>query len=169
MSFYYYSGHRIKCEITNKLKMTILTIEYFKFFFFSFQLSGEVILQIASEPVLPFSALDIALGVQNSLKGECSLNAYNFDEWKVFKYFQQGLDKVSTVLKIITMIWLCSCKGKMRAVEKCLSHPTDRNETDLCVTEGSVSQTGGVWLLPFITEIWISSRSFCNYSQIHCD
>lgn len=60
--------------------MTILTAEYSKFFFFSFQLSGEVILQIASEPVLPFSALDIALGVQNSLKGECSLNAYNFDE-----------------------------------------------------------------------------------------
>lgn len=42
------------------------------------------------------------------------------------------------------MIWLCSSKGKMRAVEKCLSHPADRNETDLCVTEGSVSQTGGV-------------------------
>ncbi|XP_055482081.1 inactive N-acetylated-alpha-linked acidic dipeptidase-like protein 2 [Psammomys obesus] len=34
------------------------------------KLSGEVILQIASEPVLPFSALDIALGVQNSLKGD---------------------------------------------------------------------------------------------------
>ncbi|XP_031232306.1 inactive N-acetylated-alpha-linked acidic dipeptidase-like protein 2 isoform X2 [Mastomys coucha] len=33
------------------------------------KLSGEVILQIASEPVLPFNALDIALGVQNSLKG----------------------------------------------------------------------------------------------------
>lgn len=60
--------------------MTILAIEYSKFFFFSFQLSGEVILQIANEPVLPFSALDIALGVQNSLKGECSLNAHNFDE-----------------------------------------------------------------------------------------
>lgn len=27
----------------------------------------------------------------------------------------------------------------MRAVEKCLSQPADRNETDLCVTEGSVS------------------------------
>ncbi|KAM7331009.1 hypothetical protein ACRRTK_010198 [Alexandromys fortis] len=33
-------------------------------------LSGEVILQLASEPVLPFSALDIALGVQNSLRGD---------------------------------------------------------------------------------------------------
>ncbi|ELK25458.1 Inactive N-acetylated-alpha-linked acidic dipeptidase-like protein 2 [Myotis davidii] len=34
------------------------------------QLSGEVILQIANEPVLPFNALDIALEVQNSLKGD---------------------------------------------------------------------------------------------------
>ncbi|XP_077017184.1 inactive N-acetylated-alpha-linked acidic dipeptidase-like protein 2 isoform X3 [Tamandua tetradactyla] len=32
------------------------------------KLSGEVILQIANEPVLPFNALDIALEVQNSLK-----------------------------------------------------------------------------------------------------
>lgn len=63
---------------------------------------------------------------------------------KVFKYFEQGLNKVSSVLKIITMIWLCSSEGKMRTVEKCLSHPVVRNERDLCVTEGSVSQTGGV-------------------------
>uniref|UniRef100_A0A5F4W9C7 N-acetylated alpha-linked acidic dipeptidase like 2 n=1 Tax=Callithrix jacchus TaxID=9483 RepID=A0A5F4W9C7_CALJA len=34
------------------------------------QLSGEVILQIANEPVLPFNALDIALEVQNNLKGD---------------------------------------------------------------------------------------------------
>uniref|UniRef100_A0A452F678 N-acetylated alpha-linked acidic dipeptidase like 2 n=1 Tax=Capra hircus TaxID=9925 RepID=A0A452F678_CAPHI len=34
------------------------------------KLSGEVILQIASEPVLPFNALDIALEVQNNLKGD---------------------------------------------------------------------------------------------------
>ncbi|KAM7133827.1 inactive N-acetylated-alpha-linked acidic dipeptidase-like protein 2 isoform 3-T3 [Molossus nigricans] len=34
------------------------------------QLSGEVILQIANEPVLPFNALDIALEVQNSLKSD---------------------------------------------------------------------------------------------------
>ncbi|KAM8771034.1 LOW QUALITY PROTEIN: inactive N-acetylated-alpha-linked acidic dipeptidase-like protein 2 [Rhynchonycteris naso] len=34
------------------------------------KLSGEVILQLANEPVLPFSALDIALEVQNSLKGD---------------------------------------------------------------------------------------------------
>uniref|UniRef100_A0A8D1LWI7 N-acetylated alpha-linked acidic dipeptidase like 2 n=1 Tax=Sus scrofa TaxID=9823 RepID=A0A8D1LWI7_PIG len=34
------------------------------------KLSGEVILQIANEPVLPFNALDIALEVQNSLKGD---------------------------------------------------------------------------------------------------
>ncbi|XP_040858524.1 inactive N-acetylated-alpha-linked acidic dipeptidase-like protein 2 [Ochotona curzoniae] len=34
------------------------------------KLSGEVILQIANEPVLPFSALDIALEVQNNLKGD---------------------------------------------------------------------------------------------------
>ncbi|XP_059778010.1 inactive N-acetylated-alpha-linked acidic dipeptidase-like protein 2 isoform X3 [Balaenoptera ricei] len=34
------------------------------------ELSGEVILQIANEPVLPFNALDIALEVQNSLKGD---------------------------------------------------------------------------------------------------
>ncbi|XP_007946285.2 inactive N-acetylated-alpha-linked acidic dipeptidase-like protein 2 [Orycteropus afer afer] len=33
------------------------------------KLTGEVILQIANEPVLPFNALDIALEVQNSLKG----------------------------------------------------------------------------------------------------
>lgn len=34
------------------------------------KLSGEVILRLANEPVLPFSALDIALAVQNSLKGD---------------------------------------------------------------------------------------------------
>ncbi|XP_045395651.1 inactive N-acetylated-alpha-linked acidic dipeptidase-like protein 2 isoform X3 [Lemur catta] len=34
------------------------------------KLSGEVILQIANEPVLPYNALDIALEVQNSLKGD---------------------------------------------------------------------------------------------------
>ncbi|XP_036299646.1 inactive N-acetylated-alpha-linked acidic dipeptidase-like protein 2 isoform X1 [Pipistrellus kuhlii] len=34
------------------------------------KLSGEVILQIANEPVLPFNVLDIALEVQNSLKGD---------------------------------------------------------------------------------------------------
>ncbi|KAM5277073.1 inactive N-acetylated-alpha-linked acidic dipeptidase-like protein 2 isoform 1-T1 [Hipposideros larvatus] len=34
------------------------------------KLSGEVILQIANEPVLPFNALDIAIEVQNSLKGD---------------------------------------------------------------------------------------------------
>ncbi|XP_059867099.1 inactive N-acetylated-alpha-linked acidic dipeptidase-like protein 2 isoform X3 [Delphinus delphis] len=34
------------------------------------ELSGEVILQIANEPVLPFNALDIALEVQKSLKGD---------------------------------------------------------------------------------------------------
>ena len=38
-------------------------------FFCIFQLTGQVTLQIASEPVLPFNALDIALEVQNSLKG----------------------------------------------------------------------------------------------------
>nr|XP_025863555.1 inactive N-acetylated-alpha-linked acidic dipeptidase-like protein 2 isoform X1 [Vulpes vulpes] len=34
------------------------------------KLTGEVILQIANEPVLPFNALDVALEVQNSLKGD---------------------------------------------------------------------------------------------------
>ncbi|XP_062960623.1 inactive N-acetylated-alpha-linked acidic dipeptidase-like protein 2 [Cynocephalus volans] len=34
------------------------------------KLSGEVILQIANDPVLPFNALDIALEVQSSLKGD---------------------------------------------------------------------------------------------------
>ncbi|XP_005506675.3 inactive N-acetylated-alpha-linked acidic dipeptidase-like protein 2 isoform X1 [Columba livia] len=34
------------------------------------KLTGQVTLQIASEPVLPFNALDIALEVQNSLKGD---------------------------------------------------------------------------------------------------
>uniref|UniRef100_H0WSY0 N-acetylated alpha-linked acidic dipeptidase like 2 n=2 Tax=Otolemur garnettii TaxID=30611 RepID=H0WSY0_OTOGA len=34
------------------------------------KLSGEVILRIANEPVLPFNALDIALEVQNNLKGD---------------------------------------------------------------------------------------------------
>lgn len=38
-------------------------------FFCIFQLTGQVTLQIANEPVLPFNALDIALEVQNSLKG----------------------------------------------------------------------------------------------------
>lgn len=50
------------------------------FFFFFFQLSGEVILRIANEPVLPFNALDIALEVQNSLKGNFSLNYSNFSK-----------------------------------------------------------------------------------------
>lgn len=45
-----------------------------------FQLSGEVILQIANEPVLPFNALDIAIEVQNSLKGNFSLNYSNFSK-----------------------------------------------------------------------------------------
>jgi N-acetylated-alpha-linked acidic dipeptidase len=39
-----------------------------------------VILQIANEPVLPFNALDIALEVQNSLKGNFSLNYGNFSK-----------------------------------------------------------------------------------------
>lgn len=43
------------------------------YFSFIFQLSGEVILQIANEPVLPMSALDVALEVQNSLKGKLIL------------------------------------------------------------------------------------------------
>ncbi|NWS94808.1 NADL2 protein, partial [Mionectes macconnelli] len=34
------------------------------------KLTGQVTLKIASEPVLPFNALDIALEVQNSLKGD---------------------------------------------------------------------------------------------------
>ncbi|KAM6389418.1 inactive N-acetylated-alpha-linked acidic dipeptidase-like protein 2 isoform 1-T1 [Pluvialis apricaria] len=34
------------------------------------KLTGQVTLQIANEPVLPFNALDIALEVQNSLKGD---------------------------------------------------------------------------------------------------
>ncbi|XP_068001127.1 inactive N-acetylated-alpha-linked acidic dipeptidase-like protein 2 isoform X1 [Melanerpes formicivorus] len=34
------------------------------------KLTGQVALQIASEPVLPFNALDIALEVQNNLKGD---------------------------------------------------------------------------------------------------
>ncbi|KFV11320.1 Inactive N-acetylated-alpha-linked acidic dipeptidase-like 2, partial [Tauraco erythrolophus] len=37
------------------------------------KLTGQVALQIASEPVLPFNALDIALEVQNSLKGEADI------------------------------------------------------------------------------------------------
>ncbi|XP_049723750.1 inactive N-acetylated-alpha-linked acidic dipeptidase-like protein 2 isoform X4 [Elephas maximus indicus] len=40
------------------------------------KLSGEVILQIANQPVLPFNALDIALEVQNSLKGDNQLNTH---------------------------------------------------------------------------------------------
>lgn len=54
-------------------------------FFFFFQLSGEVILQIANEPVLPFNALDIALEVQNSLKGNFSLNYSNFSKWIILQ------------------------------------------------------------------------------------
>lgn len=52
--------------------------------FFFFQLSGEVILQIANEPVLPFNALDIALEVQNSLKGNFYLNYSNLKNEKLF-------------------------------------------------------------------------------------
>ncbi|NXC68692.1 NADL2 protein, partial [Anhinga anhinga] len=40
------------------------------------KLTGQVTLQIASEPVLPFNALDIALEVQNSLKGNFLLEKY---------------------------------------------------------------------------------------------
>ncbi|KAB1283852.1 Inactive N-acetylated-alpha-linked acidic dipeptidase-like protein 2 [Camelus dromedarius] len=44
------------------------------------QLLGEVILQIADGPILPFNALDIALEVQNSLKGNFSLSYSNFSK-----------------------------------------------------------------------------------------
>lgn len=60
-------------------KPLILNTSIFCVFFF-FQLSGEVILQIANEPVLPFNALDVALEVQNSLKGNFSLNYSNFSK-----------------------------------------------------------------------------------------
>lgn len=50
---------------------------------FLFQLTGEVILQIANEPVLPFNALDVALEVQNSLKGNFSLNYRIFNKCKI--------------------------------------------------------------------------------------
>lgn len=54
------------------------------FFLFFFQLSGEVILQIANEPVLPFNAIDIALEVQNNLKGNFPLNYSNFTNETLF-------------------------------------------------------------------------------------
>lgn len=63
-------------------------------FFFFFQLSGEVILQIANEPVLPFNALDIALEVQNSLKGNFYLNYSNFKNENCSTNFQQELNKI---------------------------------------------------------------------------
>lgn len=47
-----------------------------------------------------------------------------------FKYFQQGLGKVSIDWKLVAFLWLCSSEGKIRILEKCLSHPADRNETD---------------------------------------
>ncbi|XP_012871613.1 PREDICTED: inactive N-acetylated-alpha-linked acidic dipeptidase-like protein 2 [Dipodomys ordii] len=46
------------------------TDPFFNFHTTIAKLSGEVLLQIASEPVLPFNALDIALEVQNRLKGD---------------------------------------------------------------------------------------------------
>lgn len=54
-----------KCWLLNLLEIIWLSCG----FFCIFQLTGQVTLQIASEPVLPFNALDIALEVQNSLKG----------------------------------------------------------------------------------------------------
>ncbi|XP_069849753.1 inactive N-acetylated-alpha-linked acidic dipeptidase-like protein 2 [Dipodomys merriami] len=46
------------------------TDPFFNFHTTIAKLSGEVLLQIASDPVLPFNALDIALEVQNRLKGD---------------------------------------------------------------------------------------------------
>lgn len=54
------------------LPKEMLSIKHVRNYLISFdffQLTGEVTLQIANEPVLPFNALDIALEVQNSLKG----------------------------------------------------------------------------------------------------
>ncbi|KAJ7398732.1 hypothetical protein BTVI_122187 [Pitangus sulphuratus] len=47
------------------------------------QLTGQVTLKIANEPVLPFNALDIALEVQNSLKADClSSKKFNHTVYK---------------------------------------------------------------------------------------
>lgn len=54
-----------KCWLLNLLEIIWLGFGSFCIF----QLTGQVTLQIATDPVLPFNALDIALEVQNSLKG----------------------------------------------------------------------------------------------------
>lgn len=42
---------------------------FFCFFFFFLQMTAEAMLRLANDPVLPFYPLDIALDVQNKLKG----------------------------------------------------------------------------------------------------
>lgn len=112
--------------------MTILITECCKllFFFFSFQLSGEVILQIASEPVLPFNALDIALGVQNSLKGNFSLNCFNFSKWESFQILTRRTRWSIQSLKSCSNDVALSLEGRRGTIENCLRHPADRTETD---------------------------------------
>lgn len=43
-------------------------------FVLSMQITAEAILRLATDPVLPFYPLDIALDVQNKLKGQCPLS-----------------------------------------------------------------------------------------------
>lgn len=61
-----------KCWLLYLLK---IIWQFCVYFFCIFQFSGYATLQIANEPVLPFNALDIALEVQNSLRGNsCQRN-----------------------------------------------------------------------------------------------
>lgn len=81
-SSFFFFFFKIKCNhtvfdseevlviISVKNYLTILCV-----FFCIFQFSGYATLQIANEPVLPFNALDIALEIQNSLRGNsCQRN-----------------------------------------------------------------------------------------------
>lgn len=62
-------------------------ISFYSSLFFLSQLSGESILQIASSPVLPFNALDIALEVQKSLQGKLCHSPRNLNEYVVVFQF----------------------------------------------------------------------------------
>lgn len=63
-----------------------------------------MILQIANEPVLPFNALDVALEVQNSLKGNFSLNYSNFSKWKIVQliFNEQWIKSYAILLTMTT-------------------------------------------------------------------
>lgn len=89
-----YLGAQCLVESTQwiMLECTWVSDSFFLFFSFSFsfQLTGEAILQIASKPVLPFNALDIALEVQKNLQGNFCRDLRNFSKCNAFPLLEMA-------------------------------------------------------------------------------